>query len=154
MVGAGLTVRLNCFELLPALLAARAVKVNVPEEARTAALKLIRQDKVVALMGEIASSNSLAAAPAAQAAKIPMISPGSTNPKVTAGGDYIFRVCFIDPYQGAVMARFAFNDLRLRRVAILIDQGSAYSTGLAAAFRATLTMARRIFSSSKTHVPR
>lgn len=105
-----------------------------PEEARTAALKLMRQDNVVALLGEIASSNSLAAAPAAQAAKIPMISPGSTNPKVTEVGDYIFRVCFIDPFQGAVMAKFAADTLKAKKVALLVDVKSDYSVGLAKFF--------------------
>ncbi|HEX8650508.1 MAG TPA: ABC transporter substrate-binding protein, partial [Pyrinomonadaceae bacterium] len=68
-----------------------------PEQAATVVTKLINQDKVIALLGEVASSNSLAAAPKAQAAKVPMITPSSTNPKVTQVGDYIFRVCFIDP---------------------------------------------------------
>lgn len=110
-----------------------------PEEARTAALKLIRQDNVVALLGEIASSNSLAAAPAAQAAKVPMISPGSTNPKVTEVGDYIFRVCFIDPFQGAVMAKFAAETLKAKKVAMLVDVKSDYSVGLAKFFEEAFT---------------
>src|SRR5205814_6750643 len=80
-----------------------------PEEAATAVTKLINQDKVVALIGEVASSRSLAAAPIAQAAKVPMISPSSTNAKVTQVGDYVFRVCFIDEFQGLVMAKFAAN---------------------------------------------
>lgn len=112
-----------------------------PEEARTAALKLIRQDNVIALLGEIASSNSLAAAPAAQAAKIPMISPGSTNPKVTEVGDYIFRVCFIDPFQGAVMAKFAAETLKAKKVAMLVDVRSDYSVGLAKFFEEAFTKA-------------
>ena len=73
----------------------------------TIARKLISQDKVVAVLGEVASSKSLEAAPICQQNKIPMISPASTNPKVTEVGDYIFRVCFIDPFQGTVMAKFA-----------------------------------------------
>jgi len=89
-----------------------------PEEARTAALKLIQQDKVVALIGEVASSRSLAAAPEAQRSKIPMVSPSSTNPAVTEVGDYIFRTCFIDPLQGGTMARFAFADLKVRKAAM------------------------------------
>ena len=82
---------------------------SITEEARTAAQKLLQRDEVVALLGEVASSRSLAAAPEAQRARVPMISPSSTNPKVTEVGDYIFRVCFIDPFQGAVMARFALR---------------------------------------------
>ena len=77
-----------------------------PEEAAAVVKKLITQDKVIALLGEVASTRSLAAAPIAQQYKIPMVSPSSTNPKVTQVGDYIFRVCFIDPFQGPVMARF------------------------------------------------
>jgi branched-chain amino acid transport system substrate-binding protein len=64
-----------------------------------------------------------------------MISPGSTNPKVTETGDYIFRVCFIDPFQGPVMARFALNRLKARRIAIFSSSTSAYSVGLAKFFR-------------------
>ncbi|MDB5104982.1 MAG: branched-chain amino acid transporter, amino acid-binding protein [Fibrobacteres bacterium] len=102
-----------------------------PIEAQTAVTKLINKDRVVAVLGEIASSNSLAAAPVAQQNRIPMISPGSTNPKVTAVGDYIFRVCFIDPFQGLVMAKFATNTLKLKNVAVLRDIKSDYSVGLA-----------------------
>lgn len=102
-----------------------------PEEAQTVVTKLINKDRVVALLGEIASSNSLAAAPVAQAARIPMVSPGSTNPKVTQVGDYIFRVCFIDPFQGLVMAKFAMNTLKVHKVAVLRDIKSDYSVGLA-----------------------
>jgi branched-chain amino acid transport system substrate-binding protein len=102
-----------------------------PIEAQTAVTKLINKDRVVAVLGEIASSNSLAAAPVAQQNRIPMISPGSTNPKVTAVGDYIFRVCFIDPFQGLVMAKFAANTLKVKNVAVLRDIKSDYSVGLA-----------------------
>jgi branched-chain amino acid transport system substrate-binding protein len=108
---------------------------SVTEEARTAAQKLLQRDEVVALLGEVASSRSLAAAPEAQRAGIPMISPASTNPKVTEVGDYVFRTCFIDPFQGAVMARFAFEELKARRVAILFDFKQDYSVGLAEFFR-------------------
>ncbi len=76
-------------------------------ESATAARKLISRDKVVALLGEVASSRSLEMAPIAQSSKIPMVSPASTNPKVTAVGTYVFRFCFIDPFQGTVMAKFA-----------------------------------------------
>jgi branched-chain amino acid transport system substrate-binding protein len=112
---------------------------SVTEEARTAALKLLQRDQVVALLGEIASSRSLAAAPEAQRAQVPMISPGSTNPKVTEVGDYIFRACFIDPFQGTVMARFATEELKAKKVAILFDFKQDYSVGLADFFRKTFT---------------
>lgn len=102
-----------------------------PEEAATAVTKLITQDKVTAILGEVASSRSLAMAPIAQQHKIPMITPSSTNPKVTEQGDYIFRVCFIDPFQGTVMAKFAHETLKVKKVAILRDVKNDYSVGLA-----------------------
>ena len=108
-----------------------------PGESATAAKKLISRDKVVALIGEVASGRSLEAAPIAQAAKIPMIAPAATNPKVTQTGNYIFRVCFIDPFQGTVMAKFAQNDLKAKRVAILSSVSNAYSVGLAKFFKET-----------------
>jgi branched-chain amino acid transport system substrate-binding protein len=101
-----------------------------PEEAATAVTKLVTQDKVVAVLGEVASSRTMAAAPVAQQNKVPLISPSSTNPKVTQLGDFIFRVCFIDPFQGAVMAKFAANDLQLKKVAVLYDVRNDYSVGL------------------------
>src|SRR5882724_11475465 len=78
-----------------------------PEEAATAVTKLINQNSVQAVLGEVASSRSLAAAPICQGAKVPMITPSSTNPKVTQVGDYIFRVCFTDIQQGEADAKFA-----------------------------------------------
>ncbi|NDE13913.1 ABC transporter substrate-binding protein [bacterium] len=108
-----------------------------PEEAATAVTRLITQDKVTAVIGEVASSRSLAMAPIAQQNKIPMISPSSTNPKVTDIGDYIFRVCFIDPFQGYVMAKFAAENLKFKRVAILRDVKNDYSVGLAKFFAET-----------------
>jgi branched-chain amino acid transport system substrate-binding protein len=110
-----------------------------PGKAATVVAKLINQDKVRALIGEVASSNSIAAAPNAQEAKIPMISPSSTNPKVTQIGDYIFRVCFIDPFQGEVMAKFAANTLKAKRAAILFDSNSDYSKGLIQFFKQSFT---------------
>ncbi|MDW8308783.1 MAG: ABC transporter substrate-binding protein, partial [Verrucomicrobiales bacterium] len=87
-------------------------------EPATVVNKLIARDRVVAVLGEVASSRSLEAAPICQQNRIPMVSPSSTNPKVTEVGDYIFRVCFIDPFQGTVMADFASQTLKARRVAI------------------------------------
>jgi len=110
-----------------------------PEKAATVVTKLIDQDKVVALIGEVASGNTLAAAPKAQAAKVPMISPSSTNPAVTQVGDYIFRVCFIDPFQGEVMAKFAANTLKAKKAAIMLDFNSPYSRGLTEFFEASFT---------------
>jgi len=110
-----------------------------PEKAATVVTKLIDQDKVIALLGEVASGNSLAAAPKAQAAKVPMISPSSTNPAVTQVGDYIFRVCFIDPFQGEVMAKFAANTLHAKKAAIMEDFNSPYSRGLTEFFESSFT---------------
>lgn len=110
-----------------------------PNKAATVVTKLINQDKVQALLGEVASSNSLAAAPKAQEAKVPMISPSSTNPAVTQVGDYIFRVCFIDPFQGEVMAKFSANNLKAKRAAILYDFNSDYSRGLQQFFKRSFT---------------
>jgi branched-chain amino acid transport system substrate-binding protein len=106
-----------------------------PEEAGTVVTKLINQSGVSAVLGHVASSHSLAAAPICQSNQIPMISPSSTNPRVTQVGNYIFRVCFIDPFQGAVMAKFAADTLKLKKVAILVDVRSDYSVGLQTFFR-------------------
>jgi branched-chain amino acid transport system substrate-binding protein len=105
-----------------------------PEEAAQAATRLITQDKVAVILGEAASTNSMAMADKAQAAGVPMITPSSTNPAVTRKGDYIFRVCFIDPFQGFVMAKFARDHLKLNRVAVLQDNKSSYSVGLSDVF--------------------
>lgn len=101
------------------------------EEAASVVTRLIEQEKVVALLGEVASTRSMAAAPIAQSKKIPMLSPSSTNPKVTEIGNFIFRACFIDPFQGTVMAKFASETLKVKKVAILRDVKSDYSVGLA-----------------------
>lgn len=108
-----------------------------PEEAAIAVTKLITQNKVSAILGEVASSRSLAMAPIAQQYKIPMITPSSTNPKVTEQGDFVFRVCFIDPFQGTVMAKFAYEQLKTKKVAVLRDVKNDYSVGLANYFSET-----------------
>ena len=101
----------------------------------TVVRKLISSDGVVAILGEVASSKSLEAAPICQQNKIPMISPASTNPKVTQTGDYIFRTCFMDSFQGStVLANFAQKTLHLKNVAVLKDVKSDYSLGLAQYF--------------------
>jgi branched-chain amino acid transport system substrate-binding protein len=110
-----------------------------PEEAATAATRLISSEHVIALLGEVASTRSLFMAPKAQAAKVPMVSPSSTNEKVTAVGDYIFRACFIDPFQGYVMAKFATETLKLKKAAILRDVRNDYSVGLAKVFADNFT---------------
>ena len=111
-----------------------------PEEASVAATRLIVQDRVAVLLGEVASSRSLAMAPIADAKGVPMVSPSSTNPEVTVSRDgkvrpFVFRVCFIDPFQGTVMAKFA-SERGFKRVAVLRDIKNAYSVGLADFFLA------------------
>ena len=106
-----------------------------PDEALSVVKKLISQDNVTAILGEVASTRSIAAAPACNTAKVPMISPSSTNPKVTTIGPYIFRVCFIDPFQGTAAAKFASNNLHAKRAAIMTDAANDYSTGLTKFFK-------------------
>jgi len=104
-------------------------------QSATVVRKLISSDGVVAILGEVASSRSLEAAPICQENKIPMISPSSTNPRVTQVGDYIFRVCFLDSFQGGkVLAGFARDTLKANSVAVLKDVKSDYSVGLAKFF--------------------
>lgn len=104
-------------------------------ESANAVNKLIAKDSAVAILGEVASSRSLEAAPICQQNGVPQISPSSTNPKVTQTGNYIFRVCFIDPFQGTVMANFAKKSLKAQKVAIFTDVKSDYSKGLAQFFK-------------------
>lgn len=110
-----------------------------PEEAANAAQKLIQQDQVLCVVGEVASSNSLAAAPICQSAQTPMVTPSSTNPAVTQTGDYVFRVCFTDDFQGLVMSQFAVQDLKAKTAVIFSDVASDYSKGLSKIFRETFT---------------
>lgn len=108
-------------------------------EAATIVTKFVTQDQVHAVLGEVASSRSIAAAPIAQNAKIPMLTPSSTNPEVTKKGDYIFRSCFIDPVQGAAIAQFAARTLNAKRAAIMVDRKNDYSTGLERFITSTFT---------------
>lgn len=109
------------------------------EDAASVVTKLITANNVVGIIGENSSNQSLAAAPIAQASGVPMISPSSTNPNVTKKGDYIFRVCFTDPYQGKALATFVANNLKIKNVAILKDNRNDYSVGLAEYFTKTFT---------------
>jgi branched-chain amino acid transport system substrate-binding protein len=108
-------------------------------EAATIVTKFVTQDQVHGILGEVASSRSIAAAPIAQNAKIPMLTPSSTNPEVTKKGDYIFRSCFIDPVQGAAIGQFAARSLNAKRAAIMVDRKNDYSTGLAQNITETFT---------------
>jgi branched-chain amino acid transport system substrate-binding protein len=108
--------------------------LSKPGESSTIVRKLITRDQVVAVLGEVASSRSLEGADVCQQFHIPMISPSSTNPKVTEKGDYIFRVCFIDPFQGKLIANFVRDTLKAQKVAVMTDVASAYSVGLTTYF--------------------
>lgn len=112
-----------------------------PAEAASSVTKLISRDHVVALIGEAASSRTLAAAPIAQSSEVPMVTPSSTNPQVTRVGTYVFRVCFTDDFQGEMLARFAAESLRAKTAAFLVDVRSDYSVGLAEAFRRAFSRA-------------
>ncbi len=101
--------------------------------AKQAALEAIKA-KVVAVIGATRSSHSLGMAPVLQTAGIPMISPVSTNPQVTLVGDYIFRACFIDDFQGEVMATFAAKDLKAKTAVVLTNTSEKFSLSLAALF--------------------
>lgn len=109
-----------------------------PSESTNAITKLITQDKVKAVLGSVASSNTLAASQVAHDNKVPFISPTSTNPKVTVDGgktkEFAFRACFIDPFQGTVMANFALKSVKAKTAAIYIDNSSDYAKGLAEFF--------------------
>ncbi|MBI4854228.1 MAG: ABC transporter substrate-binding protein [Acidobacteria bacterium] len=110
---------------------------GLPQESTTVVQKLIDKDKVIAVLGEVASTNSLAGGAVCQEKQVPMITPSSTNADVTKIGDQIFRVCFVDDFQGEVMAKFAANTLKVKKIAILRDNGSDYSKGLSNFFEQT-----------------
>ncbi len=107
-----------------------------PDVGASAAQKLINQDQVIGIIGAVMSKVSLAVAPICQEAGIPESSPTSTNVKVTLVGDYIFRACFLDPFQGTVMAKYAWETLGVKTAAVLYDNGNDYNKGLAENFRA------------------
>ncbi|MGD9503425.1 MAG: ABC transporter substrate-binding protein [Syntrophobacteraceae bacterium] len=100
-------------------------------EAANAVSRLIENDKVVGIVGEAISGNSMAGNPISEAAKIPSVSPTATNPLVTQGKKYAFRACFIDPFQGQVAARFAREQLKADTAAVIIDIAQDYCVGLA-----------------------
>jgi len=107
---------------------------GAPKEAGAVVTRLCTKDHVTAVIGEVASSLSLVGAAICQQNGIPMISPSSTNEKVTQQGDLIFRTCYIDAFQGFVCAKFAWENKHMKSAALLIDQSSAYSVGLAEEF--------------------
>ena len=101
--------------------------------------QLADEARVHALLGEIVSSRTVAAAAAAQAAGVPLLTPSATSPEVTRAGDYVFRSCYTDPLQGSALAYFAVHTLGARRAAFLIDAGQNYSTELARFIREEFT---------------
>ncbi len=112
---------------------------NDPTEGVNAATKEINQDKVKAIVGSVASKVSIPISEVAQTNKVVQISPTSTNEKVTVDGgkrkDFVFRACFIDPFQGTVMSKFALNTLKAKTAAVMYDVGNDYTKGLAEYFR-------------------
>jgi len=114
---------------------------NDPTEGTNAVLKLITQDKVVAIIGPLTSKVAIPVSEIANQNKVPMITGTATNPKVTVNEGrrkpYIFRACFIDPFQGAVAANFALRELKIKTAAVLYDVGNDYSKGLAEFFKST-----------------
>ena len=126
-------------ELYPTVLG-KKVELNVVDnksdkvEAASAASRLIEKDKVVAIIGSWGSSLSMSAGPIVKTAKVPAVAPSATNPNVTKDNPYYFRVCFIDPFQGTVMATYAFNELKAKKVAIIQEVSNDYSVGLSKFF--------------------
>lgn len=124
---------------------------NKPASAVSVGQKLINDDKVVAIVGPLTSTCANSLAPIAQQNKIPMVSGTATNPKVTQAGDFIFRTCFIDPFQGTVIAKFANGDLNAKTAAILYDNGNDYSKGLADYFKKAFEAAGGKIVASETY---
>lgn len=108
-------------------------------ESANAVSRLIENEGVVAVIGAYASSNAMAGAEVCEKARIPMISPSATNPLVTAGKMYAFRACFIDPFQGLVMAKYATETLGARTAIVIQDVAADYSVGLASFFKRSFT---------------
>jgi branched-chain amino acid transport system substrate-binding protein len=105
------------------------------EKSINAFTKLTTRDKTPVIIGSSTSGATQAMTALAQQARVVLISPSATAAEITTAGDYIFRACFIDPFQGVVGADFAYNTLGSRRAAILYDAGADYNTGLADSFR-------------------
>lgn len=103
-------------------------------EAANAATVLAQKEKVNAVIGSWGSSLSMSGGPIFAEAKIPAVAVSATNPAVTKGNEYYFRVCFLDPFQGVVGATYAFNTLKAKKVAIIREVSNDYSVGLAKFF--------------------
>lgn len=112
---------------------------STPDAAATAINKLVNGDHVDVILGDLTSTVTLAAAPIAQNAKVPMLTPSSTSDKVTQVGDYIFRACYVDSFQGIAMANYAFDTLKARRVALLVDNDVDHSRDVSKVFGEAFT---------------
>jgi branched-chain amino acid transport system substrate-binding protein len=108
-------------------------------EAATAMSRLIEKEKVIAVIGEMISGDTMAGGPIAERAKIPVVSPTATNPLVTQEKKYVFRVCFIDPVQGEVAAKYAIHSLNAKKAALIVDKSQDYCVGLAKFFKDNFT---------------
>ncbi len=135
----GLELALSDLKATDAALAGKITVVKEDEksnpiDAATAVKKVLNVDKADIIFGSVASSNTLSMTAAVLEAGKPLVTPASTNPEVTKKGDLVFRTCFIDPFQGSVLANFALNNLGKKKAAILLDHKSDYSKGLAQFF--------------------
>lgn len=104
-------------------------------ETATIFRKFVSQDKVAAILGDLTSSATMEGAPIAQDAKIPMLTPSATNVAITKVGNYIFRSCFVDPFTGRIMAKFALDQLKAKQAIVITDVKQDYSIGLTEAIR-------------------
>jgi len=123
-------------EMKPTILGKKVELVLVDDksdkiEAANAVTRLVEKEKVIAIIGSSISGNTMAGAPIAEKAGVPIVSPTATNPLVTQGKKYIFRVCFIDPFQGEMAAKYAYETLKKRKAALIIDKAQDYCVGLA-----------------------
>jgi len=105
-----------------------------PDTAAIATNKLIRGDKVDVIIGDLTSTTTLAAAPIAQSAKVPLLSPSSTSDKTTQVGNYVFRACLVDSVQAIAMANYAFDRLKIKEVAVLVDMDMDHSRDVSKVF--------------------
>lgn len=126
-------------------------------ESTSAITKLITQDKVIAVLGAVTSSNTKAAVPVSADNKIPLITPTATNAEVTINKDgslnkWVFRSCFLDPFQGKVAANFVMDTLKLKKAAIFIDQKDDYSKGLAGEFKKVMESAGGTITDTENYV--
>lgn len=124
---------------------------NNPETTARVFEKLIKQEKVLAIIGSQSSKCSNAGAPIAEKARVPQISPWSTNPNVTKGRSFVFRACFIDPFQGKVVAQYAMEKLQAKTAAVLYDVTNDYNKGIAEVFRDEFTKAGGTITGFETY---